>query len=325
MDRDQFDRLSRLVAAAGTRRDALRLLLAGGAAGVAGHASTSEARKRRGRGRQQRGRVRAAQETVCTIVCDDCSGKPIRPGANLAECNLADESFIDGLNLSSANVSEACFARSSLRAARFSGANASGACFIDATLRGASFRGANVHQAVFCGADLTGADFRGSNVTQAQLDCATVGCNTILPNGKPAEVCPPGARCCAGECASNNDPENCGACGNRCGPCRNCQNGQCVAKPNLSFACDGSALRPAGDAHCTTNPNTGVCVDGACACGPGGEYDRDLNVCTCDAAGIAECRQNAPDPEQCCRIGEVCVDIQGGVDTLQQCVICFAE
>jgi hypothetical protein len=258
MDRDQFDRFSRLVAAAGTRRDALRLLVTGAVAGVAGHQSVS-ARKRRKRGRT-RDRVRAQQATLCSNRCLNCETTPLIPGGDLSRCDFDHKAFRDGLNLRGANVSRACFAGSELRRAVFRGANADRTCFAESDLTDADFRGAQLSHAVFCESDLTGADFRGSNVTEAQLDCATVGCNTTLPNGKSAKPCQDDLTCCGGPCVDTaTDRLHCGACGNRCGPCHICQAGQCVAAPNNTVDCRGLALQPDGvGGLCTSRPRTGV-------------------------------------------------------------------
>jgi hypothetical protein len=206
MERDTFDRLVRLIAAASSRRAALRL--ATGA--VLGGAATLESAAAK---RRTRGRVRAQQaEPFCGDQCGvagNCDNKKIGPGANLSGCNFNEVQFGPSqTNLVSTNISGACFVK-----ARFLGfggklrsANASNACFTEADLESADFRGTNLSGAIFCGADLRGADFRGSNVTKEQLDCANVGCDTILPNGKPAVVCTGGKICCTSVCC---DPQNC--------------------------------------------------------------------------------------------------------------------
>jgi hypothetical protein len=229
VDREAFDRLSRLVAAAGTRRAALRLLLGGAVMGVAAGAEETAARQGR-RGRRQRGKVRAQQvEPLCPTTCNqNCSNKPLHGGVNLTKCDFNGDD-LDGVNLRGSNLSKACFENSSLRFANFRGTNASKTCF--------------------CGADLTGADFRGSNVTKAQLDCAVLACNTILPNGKPAQPCNPGETCCDGECVDlEEDPVNCGRCGKRCQIYQVCQEGGCTC----------AAASPVSD--CSQNPGWSCCA-----------------------------------------------------------------
>src|SRR6478672_827978 len=90
MDREQFDRLSRLVAAAGTRRDALRLLVRGVVIGAAGSdgapasARTTSRQRRHGTGHAQ-----AEQIPLCPTTCNqNCRNKPIHGGVNLTKCDL---------------------------------------------------------------------------------------------------------------------------------------------------------------------------------------------------------------------------------------------
>ena len=290
MDRDQFDRLSRLVAAAGTRRDALRLLVAGAVAGAAIGGDDAAARKRQRGESRQRKKVRSQQLPVqCPSTCNqNCSNKPLHPGVNLTKCDL-NERDLDGVNLSSSNVTKACFGDSSLRYANFRGANVSGACF--------------------CGADLTGADFRGTKVTTQQLACATVACNTILPNGKPAVACAKGQTCCNGVCVNTgSDPNNCGACGKTCGACQFCNFGKCQNLADGKFDCARQPLVPAGggvcsQGLCTPTANTGICDLGFCNCGPHGVYDEDANVCVCDQDGVDTCAEDG----DCCEVEQTCL------------------
>jgi hypothetical protein len=226
VDREQFDRLSRLVAAAGTRRDALRVLVGGAIFGVAAGidgAPTSARKKSRNR---SQGKARAEVQQPpppppCPSTCNQqCSSKAIQGGANLTKCDLNGRD-LEGVNLG--------------------GANLTGACFGNATLRDAKFRGANLSKTCLCGADLAGADFRGSNVTAKQLACASVTCETILPNGKPAAPCGKGLTCCDNLCVPTNaDPGNCGACGTVCRPPAICENGRCRVLP-------GTCLPPDAD------------------------------------------------------------------------------
>jgi hypothetical protein len=293
VDREQFDRLSRLVAAAGTRRDMLRIVIGGAVAGAAASADESVAKQKKRSRRGNRGKVRAQQEEpLCPNTCNrNCSSKPIHGGVDLSRCNLSGRD-LDGANLSGSNVSRACFE--------------------DASLRNVSFAGANVSRTCFCNADLRGADFRGTAITTAQLSCAKPGCDTILPNGQRAIRCGSGETCCDGICVrTGSDPENCGACGVECGVCQRCTNGQCVDLPDGQFDCNGQPLVPfdpnlfcrAG--LCTATTSTGICDGGICNCGPLGSYDAEANRCGCDQEGQDTCDEF--EPGGCCEINETCL------------------
>jgi hypothetical protein len=302
MDRDRFDRLSRLVAAAGTRRDALRLLLGGAVLGVAVGVEDAAARKRKRSRAGQRGKVRAQQEQpLCPTTCNqNCSNKPLHGGVNLTRCNLSERD-LDGVNLRGANLTRVCFENSSLRHVNFRGANLSGTCF--------------------CGADLRGADFRGTKLTTAQLACfAIVDCQTILPNGRPALPCAPGETCCDGVCVDlGDDPNNCGACGTACGVCQFCNFGVCDDLADEFFDCNRNPLVPDGETGvCTAGPHTGICDGGQCNCGPQAVYDDEANVCLCDQAGRDFCETTE---DECCVVDKTCLD--GGVYSNElDCVAC---
>lgn len=237
MERESFDRLSRLIGSARSRRDAVRLVAV---AAVLGGASigAAEAKQRRGRGRvrsQQADEVPAicliGGGTGCSKPQGNCANKKIGPGTNLTNCNFVNESGdLIQTNFGSANLTGACFLAATLfNQPNFRGANVSNVCFFETDLSFSDFRGANVRGASFCAADLTGVNFKGSNVTAAQLGCAAkVSCSTILPNGKPAIACPTGQTCCIDICADlQTDPNNCGTCGNVCTPPQTCEQGGC--------------------------------------------------------------------------------------------------
>jgi hypothetical protein len=261
MDHEHFDRLSRLVARAGTRRNVLRLVVASAAAAIAGRADAAARKQHRTRDRG-RARARAGQDPQCTTICLDCSNKNRIPGANLTRCDF-DEQDLHGINLSSSNLTNACFARANLHNARFRGANVSGTCF--------------------CGADLSGADFRGTKVTSEQLACATVDCTTILPNGKSAAPCAKGERCCDGACragdcgprtCSGGPPAETGCNANpptcACPTGTTCFQGLCCipsGQPEGSvptFFCCSSTATAAG--ICCFEPFLGECSTGAECC-----------------------------------------------------------
>jgi hypothetical protein len=250
MDREHFDRLSRLVASAGSRRDAVRLLIAGAIAAAVGGAVPAGAGKRRARERVRQ-RTRTEQILHCTDQgCVNCAAKKIGPGVNLTRCDLNRRLDLAGTNLGGSNLTKTCLGDTDLRNVRFRGANLSGACL--------------------CGANLSGADFRGSNVTPAQLACARVGCDTILPNGKPAVACGKGETCCDGTCVNTRtDRTNCGACGTLCetstNPCLeiDCIAGQCVTEPKN----DGTACDIGGETGvCCAAGSSATCVIGTICC-----------------------------------------------------------
>ncbi|HET7034730.1 MAG TPA: pentapeptide repeat-containing protein [Thermomicrobiaceae bacterium] len=306
MDRDQFDRLSRLVAASGTRRAALRALVVGAAAGVVTVATSGEDAQAGHKHRKSKGRKRTAraeqEQPLCPSRCNrNCSDVPLHGGVDLSKCDL-NERDLDGVDLSGSQLTNTCFGGSSLRDARFRGVSANKACF--------------------CGADLTGADFRGSNVTQAQLDCANLACNTILPNGKRAVTCDPGERCCDGVCANTgSDPNNCGACGVQCGVCQFCNFGTCETLEDFKFDCNGDPLRITEGRACTAGPNTGICDGGLCNCGPGGRYDEEANVCLCNQTNTEFCQSEFGN---CCEIESTCL-VGGSVfESEFQCPACGA-
>jgi hypothetical protein len=207
VERDTFDRFVRLFASGRNRRDALRLAAAATLLGGAATMEGAAAKRRR-----NRKRIRA--QAISIVPCPgppgllDCSNKPLGPGKNLSRCDFAAKGAFFGVNLRGANISGASFFLTDLFGPpSFRSANASNVCFGGGiSMAFADFRGANVSGSNFCDADLRGADFRGSNVTAGQLACAMVGCDTILPNGKPAVPCDADQVCCGAVCCA---PENC--------------------------------------------------------------------------------------------------------------------
>jgi hypothetical protein len=233
MDDERFDGVIRALGAAASRRAAIGLLV--GLATI--RADTTAARPRRDRRRthQGQGRTRPAAAAVagpggspgaggpggspggggsggcgitgCGNACHPCATTTIGPGANLAGCDLAGRDLA-GIRLNGANLSQACLE-----------------C---ANLTGATLRGTNLTGACLCGAQLQDADLRGAKVSPAQVACAQVTCSTILPTNRPAVVCPPGLRCCAGGCIDvTSDGNHCGRCGHACGADEACCGGRC--------------------------------------------------------------------------------------------------
>lgn len=95
-----------------------------------------------------------------------------------------------------------------------------------------------------------------------------------------SQPCPGHTTCIAGQCLCaddaltdcgascvdlSGDPENCGACGNRCDPGEECQTGECVVGPS---GFDASVADDASDA--TDLPCCNTCADQGCGCSSGG-------------------------------------------------------
>jgi hypothetical protein len=117
------------------------------------------------------------------------------------------------------------------------------------------------------------------------------------------EACVPATQCCdSGDCSV----------------CQQCVTGSCQALPTRRFACDGSPLVPFGSGLCTTQPDIGVCIGGACSC-EAGTYDSTANVCRCNASMDAGC-----DALSCqgCQITRICVGPTSGSFTDHRCLGC---
>ena len=92
----------------------------------------------------------------------------------------------------------------------------------------------------------------------------------VCPDG----ICPSGWILCNGECTKiSNDINNCGKCGNQCGPGKTCVNGRCVPTcPNpTSTVCFGGCHDLQTDVnHCGACgkkcPPGKVCINGVCQC-----------------------------------------------------------
>jgi hypothetical protein len=161
----------------------------------------------------------------------------------------------------------------------------------------------------------------------------------------------------AGTCANLLiDPDHCGRCGGECGTNEVCRDGACVCPTDAGFkrcgdacllpsqccvdsdcpvcqqctgatcqplttrrfACNGSPLEPFGSGLCTTQPNIGVCIGGACNC-EAGVYDAIANVCRCNGAMVTGC-----DARTCqgCQITRICVGPSAGSFTEHDCLGC---
>jgi len=97
------------------------------------------------------------------------NGHIIRPGAQLAEANLA------GADLRKANLTKIDFTDAILNEAKFNGATLNGAQLVRAKLKGADFTGAKANRPNVCflWADMTGATLHNVDLSHASLSEAT--------------------------------------------------------------------------------------------------------------------------------------------------------
>ena len=303
MDDHRFDALARSLGTVRSRRGALGLLA--GAAGLAlGTADAKHHRHKGKHGKQGKHAKPAAQSAVCAAAGSKaCTVAQAKPGAVLKDCDYA-AADLSGKALNATNLSKASLAGANLSGANLAGANLASACLAGADLSGANLRGTSLSGADLTGANICGADLRGSNVKPAQLATATLCCATILPDNKPAG-CPAGTACCDGaHCVdTQNDPANCGACGNSCPAAHpTCSDGVCVGcDPGYEYlndgcfkiintldlqtecaenGCDGyGSISGSGNYLCSSVPSNAVSCTETPGCPTGQACQLDLNAC----------------------------------------------
>jgi hypothetical protein len=303
MDREQFDALTRMLAATPSRRAALGALLGAGLAGGAGRTAANARGNARTR-HKAKGKNVAAQAADC-----------LSPGhgTNLNGCNFNNRDFA-GADLSS----------SSMRGTRFRGANLCGADLSSSQLRDADFRG---FAAPGNATNLTRADLSSSGCNGTQFNSRTLFCNTKTCNGAisnrdcpqgiaPGDVCctdrhcGPGRFCCGGVCRECCDTDDCAA-------GEVCVNNECRCVPatcaSLNKNC-GKWPDGCGGTLCCGRCDgaTGCCADGTCsacprcACreGPTIMYLADGSTLGSNGGGVclSPCTSNAD-----CGCGEYCV------------------
>jgi hypothetical protein len=138
--------------------------------------------------------------------------------------------------------------------------------------------------------------------------CANDETPCTSANGTPV-CCPSDAQCCADGCADTAlDVNNCGFCGNVCGPCQECVGGACVSTCGPCTECDdvSGACQPTGEEGCACPTDYTTCDDGwgGFTCCASGEQ-------CCNHACIPadeECCEGVHCLEQCCAPDQVCGD-----------------
>jgi uncharacterized protein YjbI with pentapeptide repeats len=103
----------------------------------------------------------------------DCSRSNIRPGAELAGCDLHGANlpgaYMPGANLRGADLANATLSYANLNGADLTGANLSYATLSGANLNGADLTGANLSYATLSGANLRYGNLGNANLTGANL------------------------------------------------------------------------------------------------------------------------------------------------------------
>jgi hypothetical protein len=292
MDGQSFDRLARLMSAAGSRREALSsvlgVVLFGATPPALTHGKergkTGTRRRSRGRNSDRRrektnGRDRRKRNRVRTQAAAGgcCSRGNCTPGAGK-------------------NLDKCCYEEQSLAGRNFKGANLGGANFTGAILTNANFSNANLDKTCFVDADLTGARVSGASTG------AAIFCRTTMPDGSRNDSgCGRGTNCCPtcdGPCPSG---QHC--CGN--GECRECCSGaQCPSRVCCRGSCCAEGQTCEGDtcSGCMPQCDGRECGPDDCdgECGPG--CSGTTPICS-DAGRCVECVAASdcpdPDPGQC--------------------------
>jgi uncharacterized protein YjbI with pentapeptide repeats len=289
MDRDAFDGLTKLLAAAPTRRATLGALLGAALTGTLG---AEAAKKARGRRRRDGGSVTAA--ATCASP---------GPSANLSGCDFAGMDF-SGQDLSGSRMVGTVFRNATLVGTDLSSSNLKDATFRGADLTCANLRASTLRNADFRGpsgmalTDLTGADLSSSGCGGIRFDGKTRFCRTRLCNGAfrdedcPGGVAPEGFCCTDADCPS---PQAC--IDHRCGGCRPaaceaqnnaCRTCSCAGDSCLCAfrACVGGPCDPVTGCPPTCEPVSCEALSNAC------------QSCGC-SAGLCACAQRACENGPC--------------------------
>jgi hypothetical protein len=191
MDRDAFDRVTKLLAVHPSRRVALGALLGVALRGYP--VSDVEAKRNKRHKRKRKGkRKNCFPGTSCVLGA----------GQAASGCNFSHSTQFAGLDLRGADLSHSGFLNADLRGTDLRDADLSGACFLEANLLDAKLDGANISEAIFCltlmpdgSVDSSGCD-RATGCCSAKCQggaCAGWdGCtpveNACVPLGRPC--CP---------------------------------------------------------------------------------------------------------------------------------------
>jgi uncharacterized protein YjbI with pentapeptide repeats len=265
MDHGSFDKLARLLGAAGSRRAALGALLGTGLAGaIAGaEAAKKDRTKKRRNGKKGRNKSQVSAQAA------DC----LSPGhgSNISGCDYTNANF-SGQDLSSSRMVGTIFRNAELVETDLSSSNAK-----DANFRGANLCGADLSSSTLRNADFRGFAPPGRQTNLAFADLSSSACGGLLTNNRTF-IC--GTTWCDG--TIRNDSCTGGVpgdlCCTPCGAGEACIDNECVAvcdevQTVPSCACKNAWDDGSGGAPVCVN-NFGVCGAQTCAsdadCGGGG-------------------------------------------------------
>lgn len=201
MESESFDRVARVLGAAGTRRGALAILTG---AGIIGARDASSARTRR----------RTAGKGTSRVTAQASCGSP-GPSSNLNGCDF-DSANLTGANLSSSSMVGTNFQGATLVGADLSASKMNGANFKQANLCGARMVSSVLKDADARGANLTRVDARSSNCKGLLTDNRTVVCQTVDCDGKLRNDSCPGVVASAVCCQTSECPAGSICTRNRC-------------------------------------------------------------------------------------------------------------
>ena len=214
MDHEAFDRLTKLLSRAGSRRAAL----AAGGAALLGRTPFLAAAKGKGKGKRHvKSQAKAkgkAQPTPCYPGTSCIPGK----GKNTSGCDFSGSTLFFRGDFRGSNLSNSTFTGAKLAQGDFRGANLSGSCFVDTTLLNARLGASvNLDKAIFCRTRMPDGAIDDSGCSKGTSCCPTCIRAGNTCGAGIAGACCAGTDCCNGRCRAGCCPATCQSLGKACG------------------------------------------------------------------------------------------------------------